>query len=193
MKHLILASTAAMTLAACTTTGTLERNAAYGTAGGAALGAIIGNNAGSGNAKRGAAIGAATGALAGIIATGYENQNRQGGQYRPHAQHGSHSYPSQGYQTQGYQSHGHQSHGHAGHSHAHHGSYGQSSGYGQQCTPCSPSTKTYSGHSGSTSYSSHSTAGNGASYDQYAGRYYSTDPSTGNTYWQDGTLRTTRR
>ena len=174
MKHLILASTAAITLAACSTTGTLERNAAYGTAGGAA-------------------IGAATGARAGIIATGYENQNRQGGQYRPHAQYGSHSYPSQGYRTQGYQSHGHQSHGHSGHSHAHHGSYGQSPGYSQQCTPCSPSTKTYSGHSGSTSYSSHSTVGNGTSYDQYAGRYYSTDPSTGNTYWQDGTLRTTRR
>ena len=42
----------AFALAACTQTGTTERNAAYGAAAGAAAGAVIGNNVGDGDAQR---------------------------------------------------------------------------------------------------------------------------------------------
>ena len=48
-------------LAACTTTGNVERNAAGGAALGALAGAVIGNNVGGGDAGTGAAIGAAIG------------------------------------------------------------------------------------------------------------------------------------
>ena len=48
-------------LAACTSSGYTERNAAAG----AIAGAVIGNNTGSGNAGRGAAIGAVVGGAAG--------------------------------------------------------------------------------------------------------------------------------
>ena len=60
----------ALSLAACTTTGNVERNAAAGAAIGAASGAVLGNNVGSGDAGEGAAIGAAVGAAAGA-ARGY--------------------------------------------------------------------------------------------------------------------------
>lgn len=55
----------ALTLAACTTSGVTERNAAVGAAGGAVAGAVIGNNVGDGDAKRGAVIGAVLGGVAG--------------------------------------------------------------------------------------------------------------------------------
>lgn len=45
----------AIVLAACTTSGTAERNALGGAAIGAVTGAVVGNNVGDGNAKRGAA------------------------------------------------------------------------------------------------------------------------------------------
>tara|TARA_R110000787_G_scaffold86174_2_gene183730 strand:- start:9868 stop:10272 length:405 start_codon:yes stop_codon:yes gene_type:complete len=62
---LFAAGASALVLAACTSSGTTERNAAYGAAAGAAAGAIIGNNTGSGDAGRGAAIGAVLGGTAG--------------------------------------------------------------------------------------------------------------------------------
>ncbi len=62
---LAAAGASAMILAACTQTGTTERNAAYGAAAGAVAGAVIGNNVGDGDADRGAAIGAAVGGAAG--------------------------------------------------------------------------------------------------------------------------------
>ena len=62
---LAAAGVSAIALAACTQTGTTERNAAYGAAAGAAAGAIIGNNVGDGDAGRGAAIGAVLGGTAG--------------------------------------------------------------------------------------------------------------------------------
>ncbi len=55
----------AIFLAACTSSGTAERNALGGAAIGAVAGAAIGNNVGDGNAKRGAAIGAVVGGAAG--------------------------------------------------------------------------------------------------------------------------------
>ncbi len=51
----------AIALAACTSSGTTERNAAYG----AAAGAVIGNNVGDGDAQRGAVIGGVLGGAAG--------------------------------------------------------------------------------------------------------------------------------
>ncbi len=55
----------AFALAACTQTGTTERNAAVGAGVGAAAGAVIGNNVGDGDAGKGAAIGAVLGGSAG--------------------------------------------------------------------------------------------------------------------------------
>jgi uncharacterized protein YcfJ len=55
----------ALLLAACTTTGNVERNAVGGAALGAAAGALIGNNVGSGDAEEGAEIGAVVGAIGG--------------------------------------------------------------------------------------------------------------------------------
>lgn len=52
-------------LAACTTTGNVERGAAKGAAVGAVAGAIIGNNVGDGDAERGAIIGGVLGGAAG--------------------------------------------------------------------------------------------------------------------------------
>ena len=57
----------ALAMAACTSFGTAERNAAAGAALGAAAGAAIGNNVGDGDATRGAAIGAAVGGVAGAV------------------------------------------------------------------------------------------------------------------------------
>lgn len=55
-------------LAACTSTGNIERGAVGGSAIGAAAGAIIGNNTGSGDAEEGAEVGAVVGAVAGAAA-----------------------------------------------------------------------------------------------------------------------------
>lgn len=68
---------AALSFAACTTTGNVERNAAYGAAAGALAGAIIGNNTGNSNAGEGALIGAGIGAAAGGI-YGHSKDQRQG-------------------------------------------------------------------------------------------------------------------
>lgn len=57
----------ALAMAACTSSGTAERNAIGGAALGAAAGAAIGNNVGDGDATRGAAIGAAVGGVAGAM------------------------------------------------------------------------------------------------------------------------------
>lgn len=62
---LAAAGISAIALAACTQTGTTERNAAYGAAAGAVAGAVIGNNVGDGDAQRGAAIGAVLGGAGG--------------------------------------------------------------------------------------------------------------------------------
>jgi phage tail tape-measure protein len=62
---LFAAGASALVLAACTSSGTTERNAAYGAAAGAVAGAVIGNNTGSGDAGKGAAYGAVIGGVAG--------------------------------------------------------------------------------------------------------------------------------
>ena len=67
----------AFAFTACTTTGNVEKNAAYGAAGGAVAGAVIGNNTGDGDAGEGALIGAAVGAAAGA-GYGYIKDQRQG-------------------------------------------------------------------------------------------------------------------
>ena len=56
---------AAAFLAACTSSGYTEKNAAAGAAAGAVAGAVIGNNVGDGDAGRGAAIGGVLGGAAG--------------------------------------------------------------------------------------------------------------------------------
>ncbi|WP_375209503.1 YMGG-like glycine zipper-containing protein [Hyphomonas jannaschiana] len=64
VKLMAIGASAAV-LAACTSTGATERNAAYGAAAGAVAGAVIGNNVGDGDAERGAIIGGALGGAAG--------------------------------------------------------------------------------------------------------------------------------
>jgi phage tail tape-measure protein len=64
VKLMALGASVAM-LAACTSSGTTERNAAYGAAAGAVAGAVIGNNVGDGDAQRGAVIGGVLGGAAG--------------------------------------------------------------------------------------------------------------------------------
>lgn len=64
---LAAAGAAALFMAACTSSGTAERNALGGAAIGAVAGAAIGNNVGDGDAKRGAAIGAVVGGAAGAV------------------------------------------------------------------------------------------------------------------------------
>lgn len=72
----------ALMMAACTSSGTAERNALGGAAIGAAAGAAIGNNVGDGNATRGAAIGAAVGGAAGAM-RGCNQAGDCGNQNRP--------------------------------------------------------------------------------------------------------------
>ncbi|MEH6411948.1 MAG: YMGG-like glycine zipper-containing protein [Hyphomonas sp.] len=62
---LFAAGASALVLAACTSSGTTEKNAAYGAAAGAVAGAVIGNNTGDGDAQRGAMIGGVLGGAAG--------------------------------------------------------------------------------------------------------------------------------
>lgn len=107
-------------LAACTSTGNIERNAAGGAALGAVAGAIIGNNVGDGDAETGAAIGAVVGGAAGA-ARGRQQDQAQGGTTRRQ--------------------------------------YGQDRRDRQF-------------------------------YDERAQRYYTVDPRTGDTYWENGQLRT---
>ncbi|NNE56623.1 MAG: glycine zipper 2TM domain-containing protein [Hellea sp.] len=75
MKHIIVTASAALSLAACTTTGNVEKNAAIGAAGGAVAGAVIGNNVGDGDAKTGAIIGAVIGGAGGAY-VGHEKDKR---------------------------------------------------------------------------------------------------------------------
>lgn len=79
MSKLILTLSAVTTLslAACTTTGNVERNTAIGAAGGAAAGAILGNNVGKGDAKTGAIIGGVAGAAGGAM-VGNQKDKRAG-------------------------------------------------------------------------------------------------------------------
>ena len=63
--RLLALGASALTLAARTSTGTTERNAAYGAAAGAVAGAVIGNNVGDGDAQQGAVIGGVLGGAAG--------------------------------------------------------------------------------------------------------------------------------
>ena len=121
MKKIILLTATTALLAACTTTGNVERNAAIGAAGGAVLGAVIGNNTGSGDASTGAAIGAIIGGAGGAY-SGVQQDRAQGQSTRL-----------------------------------------RQTAQGQDLV-----------------------------YDSYAGRYYFTDRTSGNTYWQNGGLRTTR-
>ncbi|NNC37094.1 MAG: glycine zipper 2TM domain-containing protein [Acidimicrobiales bacterium] len=67
LKKLLIISTTAIALSACTTTGNVEKNTAIGTAAGAAAGAVIGNNVGKGDAKTGAIIGGVAGAVGGAV------------------------------------------------------------------------------------------------------------------------------
>ena len=70
---------AALSFAACTTTGEVERNAAYGAAGGAAVGAGVGAVSGDVKVGEGAAVGAAVGAVAGAVYGAKKDQRRNGG------------------------------------------------------------------------------------------------------------------
>lgn len=65
MRTVIIGAIGALALAACSSTGAVERNAAGGAALGALAGAAIGNNVGNGDAKTGAAIGGVVGGAAG--------------------------------------------------------------------------------------------------------------------------------
>ncbi len=75
MFRILTVSAAALTMAACSSSGLPERNAVIGGALGAAAGAAIGNNTGSGDAATGALIGGAVGAAAGA----YTGCQQQGG------------------------------------------------------------------------------------------------------------------
>lgn len=72
---LIAAGASAIVLAACTSSGKTERNAAYGAAAGAVAGAVICNNVGDGDAQRGAIIGGVLGGAAGAAKGCYEAQD----------------------------------------------------------------------------------------------------------------------
>ena len=76
IKTTSLIACGALALAACTSTGNIERNAGAGAAIGGVVGAAIGNNVGDGDAKTGAAIGAVLGGAAG--AARGANQDREG-------------------------------------------------------------------------------------------------------------------
>jgi len=118
MKHAVIITLGTIALAACTTTGNTEKNAAIGAAAGAAAGAVIGNNVGDGDAKTGAIIGGVIGAAGGAY-SGHQEDKRMDEQTRL-------KQPANGQEL---------------------------------------------------------------IYDEAAGRYFFVDPSTGKTYWRDGTLR----
>jgi hypothetical protein len=79
MKLMILSAAAltALGLAACTSTGNVERGAVGGAALGALAGAAIGNNTGSGDAGQGAAIGAIVGGVGGAAVGAQQDRNQQ--------------------------------------------------------------------------------------------------------------------
>ena len=82
MNHsmkLAVASAAALSFAACTTTGEVERSATYGAAGGAAIGAGVGAISGDVSVGEGAAIGAGVGAVAGAIHGANKDRRYNGG------------------------------------------------------------------------------------------------------------------
>ncbi|MEM1379170.1 MAG: glycine zipper family protein [Pseudomonadota bacterium] len=81
-QTLLLAAAGTMALAACTSTGNIERNAVKGAAIGAAAGAIIGNNSRGGDAEEGAEVGAVVGAIAGGLYGRRQDQIQEGGTYR---------------------------------------------------------------------------------------------------------------
>jgi phage tail tape-measure protein len=70
---------AGLALAACTSTGNVERNAAGGAAIGALAGAAIGNNVGDGDAQTGALAGAAIGGAAGAYRGYRQDQGAEAG------------------------------------------------------------------------------------------------------------------
>ena len=70
---------AALSFAACTTTGEVERNAGYGAAGGAAIGAGVGAISGDVGVGEGAAVGAAVGAVAGAVYGAQKDKRNSGG------------------------------------------------------------------------------------------------------------------
>ncbi|MEE9347808.1 MAG: glycine zipper domain-containing protein [Robiginitomaculum sp.] len=72
------ALSASLTLAACSTTGDMERDAAIGAGVGAVAGAVIGNNVGDGDATAGAAIGAVVGGASGAY-HGYKKDETHSG------------------------------------------------------------------------------------------------------------------
>ena len=79
----LMIGAAGLTIAACTTTGNVERNAAGGAALGALAGAAIGNNVGDGDAGDGALAGAAVGAAAGAYRGYAQDQRHQVNQDQP--------------------------------------------------------------------------------------------------------------
>ena len=96
MTKTLLAGAAALGLAACTSTGNVERNAGAGAVLGGVAGAAVGNNVGDGDAKTGAAIGAVLGGAAGAARganqdreaeiRGYGDRTYDDGAYTPSAQ-----------------------------------------------------------------------------------------------------------
>lgn len=75
----VLLGAAALSFAACTTTGNTERGAGYGALAGAALGAGVGAISGDVSVGEGAAIGAAGGAVVG----GIQGRNKDAAQGTP--------------------------------------------------------------------------------------------------------------
>ena len=75
MMKFLGAASAMVLLAACTSTGNVERNAATGAVLGGIAGGVIGNNVGDGDAGRGAAIGAAVGGAAGAARGVQQDRN----------------------------------------------------------------------------------------------------------------------
>lgn len=180
MKNIILASTTALMLAACTTTGNIERNTALGAASGAILGGIIGNNTGSGSGKDGAILGAIVGGAGGIYTGAKADQTHQYSRVQ------SGQVPAHGHHLQYSQN-------------AAHGDRRVAHHHNQASRRAAVHAQPYYSQSSlnQRSYAVQSSAASGGQnqslqYDQFGGRYYYTDHSTGNTYWQNGALRTRR-
>jgi uncharacterized membrane protein len=70
---------ATLSLAACTTTGQVERNAGYGAAAGAAIGAGVGAISGDVSVGEGAAIGAVIGGVSGAVVGHNKDKAQYGG------------------------------------------------------------------------------------------------------------------
>ncbi|MEM7728999.1 MAG: YMGG-like glycine zipper-containing protein [Pseudomonadota bacterium] len=74
-------SIAALSMAACTTTQNVERDAVRGAAAGAAAGALIGAISGDVKVGEGAAAGAAVGGVIGAVRGNQKDKQMQGGTY----------------------------------------------------------------------------------------------------------------